>query len=113
MRDASFHGIFYQMNKGSSLTEERESCHDVNISLSWGSECFSILTCIVCSSILWLRLRARQLWGFECLHCMGFPWWLIVSNGNYKRFTHDQAMELAGNAFNAYMFAAYASLPKS
>ena len=81
MRDASFHGIFYQMNKGSSLTEERESCHDVNISLSWGSECFSILTCIVCSSIMWLRLRARQLWGFECLHCMGslcFEWQLQV-----------------------------------
>ncbi len=58
-------------------------------------------------------LTCSPIVGFECLHCMGFPWWLIVSNGNYKCLTHDQAMELAGNAFNAYMFAAYASLPKS
>ena len=83
---------------------------DLNLSLDWGSWQSNVISCITCTSTIWVRGKKtsgevvdRLLTGQEALALQGF------SDGSQLALTDQlslkQQMDLAGNAFSAESFA--------
>jgi site-specific DNA-cytosine methylase len=101
MYPQSYHekAVYYTANfSGESL----ETAHDLNMSLDYGSSApAGKINCIVCSSVYFLRLRRRLLFGYEALRLQGFPVHLLRTE-----LSQTRGMQLAGNSFNAFKIPA-------
>ena len=76
-----------------------EVSHDINMTLGWSTPGWNIIVCILCSSMILLVLRKRILTYWEALRLQGFPVAILAISDP----TQHKGMELAGNAFCAFV----------
>jgi site-specific DNA-cytosine methylase len=88
--------------------EPKETVHDLNMSPAFGAgtktdECATLVS----TSRPWLRKLERDMSGDEALVLQGFDYcrqYSVNSDFDSMSFSHSQKLDLAGNAFNAYVF---------
>lgn len=90
--------------------QEKETLHDINMSMQWLSVCVACSPCIVSSSRLWCRKRLGgvDLAACEALALQGFSH--TAQKVADPPLTEKELVDLAGNAFNgAVVMAVVAS----
>ena len=83
-----------------------ETVHDLNFTVTWENQTIAMAPTIVCTSILWLSRKQRQVCGVEALRLQGFPGRLADTLHSDHGLSLAQKMELAGNAFNGLVVSA-------
>lgn len=85
--------------------ETMERCIDINMSLAWGNEAIGQAPCLICSSAIFMARRCRLLWGVEAMHLQMWP-----HAATLAVHSHENLMDLAGNAFCGGCVAAAVTL---
>lgn len=75
---------------------------DVNLNINWVNLRKGSLPTIASSSVMFLLRRKRELHGAEAMACQGFP----LCRLQYTDYTHKELSEMAGDAFNGFVFTA-------
>ena len=94
--------FFYTVvHERSAASAGVETSHDINLNITWGSDTADIVCCVATTSIIWLRLRERLLFGQEALALQGVGF-EQQSRGS-EQYTQHESFRLAGDAFNGFV----------
>ena len=83
-----------EREKANALGKHCEIAQDINMSIGWGTSAWGEVPCIITSSVILLVERRRLLWGIEAMRLQMWP-----SIHGLSSYSHEQLMDLAGNAF--------------